>query len=277
MYNFEGKFITENITPLNSVSQNDTKIAIYEVIRIIDGIPLFLIEHLDRLQFSCERKNIILNKNNIELVELVKKTISINSYQNKNIQILIQSDGNSSKLTIGFIHSNYPDKHLYKTGIHIILYAGERKNPNIKQHDFHFREKIAEQLAKHHATEAFLVNNENMITEGSRCNVFFIQGNYIITQKSNTVLKGITREKVIEICKNQNIKLTERAISVQELTSYDAIFITGTSVDIMPVASINQYNYASSENLLVKKIQEKYSQCKEENLKLYKESFKCSS
>lgn len=263
MHTFEGKIIIDEKIESSYIKDYDNSKSVYEVIRVVDGIPLFFNDHLRRLYFSCDKKEILINERHNNFIEKIEKVITINAFKNKNIKIQLIEINQKTVVIIGFIKSRYIEDCLRIKGIHTILYKANRLDPNVKQQDSLLRKKIAHSINKFHATEALLVNEDNQITEGSRSNVFFVKENNIYTAPSKMVLEGITRGKVFAICKQQNINLVEMLVNTENLNDYDAVFLTATSIDILPVASINQYSFQSTQNHIVQKIQNRYNQCKE--------------
>ena len=56
-------------------------------------------------------------------------------------------------------------------------------------------------------------------------------------------MDGITRRTVIEIAKSKNIKISERKISPNELSSFDGCFLTGTAAEVTPISKIAEHTY----------------------------------
>jgi branched-chain amino acid aminotransferase len=63
------------------------------------------------------------------------------------------------------------------------------------------------------------------------------------TPTPDCFLDGITRRTVIEIAKSKNIKVNERKISPEELSSFDGCFLTGTAAEVTPVSKIAENTY----------------------------------
>ena len=76
----------------------------------------------------------------------------------------------------------------------------------------------------------------DQITEGSRSNIFFIRGNEAYTTPSEAVLLGVTRTKVIAACEDAGIKVNEVYTSKDEIGSYEAAIVCGTSPKVLPIA-----------------------------------------
>ncbi|MGE5631816.1 MAG: aminotransferase class IV, partial [Caulobacteraceae bacterium] len=209
--------------------------SIYEVIRVISGVPLFLEKHIDRLEASAG----LLGHSVQPLVErikaAIKELIEINNKPGKNIKIIVSNlSSKAPDYVVFFIESSYPEQKDYQSGVPTVLYKAERNNPNAKVVNLSFKEGVASVLKETNAYEALLVNENNEITEGSRSNVFFVKGESIYTSPKGAVLVGITRVSVFELCSRLNINIIERPIDVAFLNEIDGLFMTGTSPKILP-------------------------------------------
>ncbi|SHK06518.1 aminotransferase class IV [Tepidibacter formicigenes] len=239
---------------------------IYEVIRVIEGQPLFLEEHLERMEKSAKLIDFNLNKSKEEISNEVYKLIDKNNCNNMNIKFLCSNlDKDNQDFFLYFIKSYYPEEHLYKKGIHTISYYSERKNPNAKVVNIKLREKISQKLKEENAFEALLVNNEGLITEGSRSNMFFVKDNKLYTAPAKDVLLGVTRNKIMDICKKLNIEVIEESIKKSDIYNLEGAFMTSTSVNVIPIKSIDDILINSLENPIIKKIGKAY----EEEMKNY--------
>lgn len=234
---------------------------IYEVIRVIDGIPLFLEEHIDRLNKSANLLNHDINNVLQDILRDIKKVILLNDSPNKNLKILLYNiDKIRSDYYIFFIISNYPREDLYKSGIKTITYNAVRENPNAKIINKEFRKNINEKLKDNNAYEALLVNEYGEISEGSRSNVFFVKNNIVYTSPGKKVLLGTTRKKILSICGDLKISVAEEAVKLELLKEYDALFITGTSPKVLPISQVDRMKFDSPNNDTVKNIMIAYEQ-----------------
>lgn len=236
-----------------------TKPSIYEVIRVIDGVPIFIEDHLERLKKSIKLANYTLDRTDIEIKNDVKKLIKINNIKNLNIKLLftkIEEIGNV--ILIYVIESYYPEPKLYKTGIHTILFYYERKKPNIKIIDEDFKKTIEKRLDETTAFEAILVDKDGYITEGSRSNIFFVKGDKIYTVPGRKILLGITRGKVLEVSNELNIEVIEKNVHLEDLDIIDGAFITGTSINVLPITTIENKKLNSVNNCIIKRLSRGY-------------------
>jgi Branched-chain amino acid aminotransferase/4-amino-4-deoxychorismate lyase len=89
------------------------------------------------------------------------------------------------------------------------------------------------------AFEAILVR-DGQVTEGSKTNVFGVIGGSLRTHPSNShILPGITRAVVERQIKELGLELDHTPISVEELPQLKELFLSGTSLDVMPIVRLD--------------------------------------
>lgn len=83
--------------------------------------------------------------------------------------------------------------------------------------------------------ESLILNND-LIVEGATSNVFIVQQGCLITPpKSNQLLSGITRDRILQLAKKNNIPFEEKSISMSDLKNADEIWITSSTRTLCPV------------------------------------------
>lgn len=232
---------------------------IYEVIRVINGVPLFFEEHLSRMKQSADIVKSDLGRDGNNIKRDVIKLIGKNKIANENIKLIsTEIDDIGIVFMVFQIESFYPPQNYYTEGIHTILLEYERKNPNAKVFLSSFKENIKEQLDSKDAFEALLVNQYGSIVEGSRSNIFFVYKDKVFTAKGKDVLLGVTRSHVFKICKKLNIEVIEENIDVEDISKIDGAFMTGTSVNVLPITSIDEIKLNSIYNRIIVEINNQY-------------------
>ncbi len=103
-------------------------------------------------------------------------------------------------------------------------------------------------LSKHKAEQegfddALMLDWRGQVAEATGANVFFVMGDEIHTPKPDCFLDGITRQTVIGLAKNRQIKVVERAIMPEEMAKASECFLTGTAAEITPVGEIGKYKF----------------------------------
>jgi len=88
--------------------------------------------------------------------------------------------------------------------------------------------------------EALLINHDGYIAEGSGQNIFIVKDGHVYTNGENaSILMGITRESIIQLCEDSNIPITITDLSQDILNSADEAFFTGTASEVTPIASVD--------------------------------------
>lgn len=246
-----------------------TGTSIYEVIKVERGLPVFLENHLNRLFDSADISNLKINESYCDFEKLIAELIKKNEVQFGKLKIMVHFENIHSKpeknLLIYFTpHSKLPSR-IYENGVKVGICDAIRINPNAKIYNSDARKRANQRILNEKLFEVLLVDNEGFITEGSRSNIFFIQDNQLLTPPQTDVLNGITRQKIIEICKQNDIPLSVKKLNYSEIHKIDALFLTGTSIKVLPVKSLEKFQF-NNKHILLKKMMQLYSQSIEDYL-----------
>ncbi len=219
--------------------------SIYEVIRTTGGIPVFFSDHMERLAMSVSYRDKSMIVDAPRLRSDIITLAGLDKRKEINLKIVFNYRESGNNYLVYYIESTYPTDEQYRKGVKGILYWAQRDDPRSKVLDFRMRSEIHRELANENAYEALLVNNDNLITEGSKSNVFFIKSGVLITAPDDMILKGVTRKHILDICRNENIKIEFRCADADDMRSYDAVFMTGTSPAVLSYCCINNIHFPS--------------------------------
>lgn len=268
-----GSYFLKNhqVMPASSFEQDlmDISNCIYEVIRVINGIPLFWEKHIGRLNESLSLQGISWDFSSLLMLQAIEQLATLNNVVNGNIKLLIKARSNHHNewdYFLYFIPHHYPQPRDYEEGVKVILFQAERANPQIKAANVSLRNIIAEQLELKSAYEALLVDSRGMITEGSRSNVFWVKDQCLYTSPGHRILPGITREAIVQLCKKQDYPLLETEVPLDRLALMDAVFLTGTSPKVLPVKTIEDQVFESASHQMVQDIMKDYDKMIEDYL-----------
>ncbi len=213
--------------------------SIYEVIRMVKGNPVFFSDHMERLVSSVK----IQHKNLIAGPSIIKRDIinltKTDRRKDINLKIVFNYNQDSANYLIYFIEPIYPTEEQYKKGVKGILFFAQRKDPESKVINHKLRSSIFHNLILYGGYEALLVNEDNCITEGSRSNIFFLKGDVLFTAPDDKVLNGITRKYILDICRENKIRVEFKCIPSGSISGYDSVFMTGTSPMVLPFNCID--------------------------------------
>ncbi len=89
--------------------------------------------------------------------------------------------------------------------------------------------------------EAVLLNEHGHVSEGSGENIFVVSDGVLMTPPlSEGVLRGITRQAVIEFATDLAIPFVETTLLRQDLYLADEAFFTGTAAEVVPLRSVDE-------------------------------------
>ncbi|MFO7655761.1 MAG: aminotransferase class IV [Bacteroidales bacterium] len=228
-------------------------ISFYEVIRVMQSRYLFFEDHTGRLKNSIELYGIKYKLNIKDITDYLLKYLMKISLKEGNIKVVLSFSDISDIHPHVFVYQikhYYPTTDEYNNGVSLLLANAERSNPNAKIINLSIKKIASEKLSETKYFETLLVNSNNKITEGSRSNVFFIVTDTVFTAPDNEVLCGVTRKHLLEICREKNIPVTFDTVSVACLPDFDACFITGTSIKILPLKEIDNIRYNVQNKLM---------------------------
>ena len=103
-------------------------------------------------------------------------------------------------------------------------------------------------LSKHEAEklgfdDALMLDYRGYVAEATGANIFFVKDNELFTPIADCFLNGITRQTVVEIAKENQIKTHEKHFKLDFLKTCDEVFLTGTAVEITPVSCIENFKF----------------------------------
>lgn len=243
--------------------------SLYEVIRMVKGGPVFFHDHMERLATSVKLQH---KEFLADVLALRRSIITLTRSDRKkeiNLKIVFNYNNGNNNFLVYFVEPIYPSEEQYKNGVKGMLFFAERKDPESKVINHKLRSSIFHKLILEGGYEALLVNANNLITEGSRSNIFFLKGEVLTTAPENIILNGITRKYILEICRENHIKVEFNCVKTHEISEYDAVFMTGTSPTVLPFYCIDD-KFFDVSSPLIKKLRQLYMVKAEESTRLFR-------
>ena len=232
--------------------------SVYEVTAVIDNKLIDFPAHIERLENSLnelEIKNIFSYD---LLLKMHKELVNKNKFSNKEGLIYMQVSRGTierdflikDKDVTPNIFAFTQEKNLtdvdYKTnGLEIITRNDLRwQRKDIKTTQLLFATLIKTEAHKLGADDAWLIDGDGFVNEGTSNNAYIIdKNNNIITRNlSNKLLPGITRKTIIEVAKKLKLSIEERPFTVKEALESNEAFISSASTLIAPVTKIDKNN-----------------------------------
>ncbi len=133
-----------------------------------------------------------------------------------------------------------------KRGIRVSVSSFTRHHVNIsltraKVTGYYVNSQLAKREAKEAGfDEAVLLDTDGYVTEGPGENIFIVQnGTLRTTPMTSSILEGITRETILQLARERDIKITEGRFTRDDLYLADEAFFTGTAAEVTPIREVD--------------------------------------
>ncbi len=225
---------------------------IYEVAAVLDGKLIDNASHLARLERSVGEIALALPETTARIEEIQKELVKRNDLVNGMVYLEVTRGADKSrdfafpngvKPTLIMFTSvkNIVDAASAKTGIDVITV------PDIRwvRRDIKSVALLAQVLAKQAAAEAGAAEawmiEDGKVTEGASSSAFILtQDNVIVTrQNGSEILPGCTRKAVVKLAGEHQLRVEERAFSIDEALAAKEAFITSATVFVQAVVRID--------------------------------------
>ncbi len=220
---------------------------IYEVAPFYRGKPFKLKEHLDRLQYCLNEIRIDFDAYSLE--KLIFKALERAGLTESDAAVYIQVTRGVAPRTHHFPEKVKPTLLLYVFPVKLEGFEEKSWKVSVAE-DFRWYRcdiKSISLLANSMANEEALSTGfdeqllirDGYFTEGSHTSIFFVKNGRVYTHPEGPeILSGITRQVVLDLCKELEIPCKEKALHLNELPEVDEIFLTGTTTQVMVVDSV---------------------------------------
>ena len=227
---------------------------IWEGIRLVNNSWLFLDEHLDRLYEGCKAIDIQLDEDKKFLTNAIIETQKINDITDAAHARVMVTRGNKIKpfqqpslskdginLVIIMEHS---EEHPNTDGVKLVTVPQVRGLPMSQDPKLNSHSKLnciiaCIQANKSGGDEALMLDPLGFVNTTNSCNFFIVKNGEVWTSTGDYCMNGITRLKVIEICKNNKIPIYEKNFSLVDVYSSQEAFITGTLGSLTQVTNVD--------------------------------------
>ena len=226
---------------------------IWEGIRLVKNEWMFLDEHLERLFEGCKAIDIELDLSCGQIKDAIFKTQKINNMEDSAHARLMITRGNKVKpfqqpsLSDGInfvIIMEHSDSENIKQGLNLVTVPQVRGLPMSQDPKLNSHSKLNCILAciqanKAGGDEALMLDPYGFVNTTNSCNFFIVKNNEVWTSSGDYCMNGITRLKVIELCKNNNISVFQKNFTLVDVYSSQEAFVTGTLGSLNQVIEID--------------------------------------
>jgi len=248
---------------------------VWDSLRYHNNNFVFLKDHLDRLYKDANLIDLEIHLSRQKLTEALENTIKINKMKtDAHIRIIISrgiksTPYQSPKVTISnptvIIIPEYkkPDTKAYKKGLKLVTVKIIRGPINAQNPQINSLSKLNCILAcieanKKNGDEALMFDINGNIATNNSTHFFYVKNKTVFTSKGKYCVTGITRQKIIGLCKKNKIKIIEKNFRLKEVLNADEAFVTGSFAGIVPVNSINYKKFYLDKNPITKELSNFY-------------------
>lgn len=224
--------------------------AVWEGLRVYDGRIAALDGHLERLQNSAKTLAFADVPSSDEVRSAIFATLEANGMRdNVHIRLTLTR---GEKVTSGMnprlnqsgctliVLAEWKPPVYSDEGIRVITASTRRNTTQCLDSKIHHNNLLNNILASIEANVAgvdcaIMLDVNGFISETNDTNLFLVKGGHVLTPHADSCLPGLTRQMILRICADQNIRATERNLSLTELYTADEVFTSGTMGELTPV------------------------------------------
>jgi branched-chain amino acid aminotransferase len=229
---------------------------VFEGIRAYNGRVFMLDRHIDRLFDSAKAIALTVPMTREGVARAVVRTCKANGLRDGYIRLVVTRGvgelglnpylcKRGEVIVIAGRIQLYPPK-LYRDGLSIITVAAPRNHPEALNPAIKSLNYLNNILAKIEAInsgvmEAVMLNVQGQVCEATGDNIFTVKDSVISTPPPEAgILRGITRDVVMRIARDEGYEVRERMMSRYDLYTADEVFLTGTAAEVIGVINIDR-------------------------------------
>ncbi len=272
------------------VHRDEAKVSVYdsgfmlgdgmwEGMRLYNGKWAFFEEHMDRLFDSCKSIGLDIGMDRKEIAAALEMTAKANGMTTDAHCRLMITRGVKAKpfqhpelsrwgpTVVIIIEHSKPRSTLLNQGIRLATVPQVRGLPMSQDAKYNSHSKLncviaCLQAQQAGADEGLMLDPHGFVNTTNACNFFIVRKGEVWTSTGDYCMKGVTRQKVIDLCKANDIPIYEKNYSLYEAVSADEAFLTGTFGAQTPVAEIDGKKIGDGEGAgpMTRRIRELYKQ-----------------
>ncbi|WP_019244485.1 MULTISPECIES: aminodeoxychorismate lyase [Bacillus] len=250
---------------------------LFETIRIYNGHPFLLGDHLLRLNDGMQEMHIESTICQNMMLDILHQLLKRNDLDNARVRINVSAGEGAVSLPsesykqpnlMVFISPLQPASEEIMEKQATILKLN-RNTPEttsrLKSHHFFNNIAAKRELRDQPNLEGIFLTKEGFVSEAITSNIFWIKNDILYTPELSTgILPGITRQFVILLAKQMGLLVKEGSFQLEELVEADEIFITNSIQELVLITNIDHYSFSNrSKPTVTKKLYEKYKDYRE--------------
>ncbi|MEM1298461.1 MAG: aminotransferase class IV [Pseudomonadota bacterium] len=270
------------------VHRNEAKVSVYdsgfmlgdgmwEGMRLYDGVWAFFDEHMDRLFASCRAVSMDVGMDRAGIAAALAETAAANGMvTDVHCRLMVTrgvkvkpfqhpSLSRTGPTVVIIMEHSRPRDALQSRGIRLATVPQVRGLPMSQDAKYNSHSKLncviaclqAEQAG---ADEALMLDPHGFVNTTNACNFFIVKKGEVWTSTGDYCMNGVTRQKVIDVCRADGIPVYERNYSLMDVHGAEEAFLTGTFGAQTPVAEIDGKPIGNGERPVTGRIRQLYKE-----------------
>lgn len=254
-----GKFVAESAAKVSVFDQGFLYgDGIFESFRSINGKLYQFPLHYQRLVQSAQALSypILFSQEELEgqLLELQQRNQLVNGYFRVTVTrgagqvgFLRDMDSTLTCLIVGREFKGL-DEALYQQGVALTVAKTRRNAPEAISPKIKSISNLNSLLGRLEARaagaiEVIMLNSRSHLCEGSASNLFWVRDGWVFTPDVSTgLLEGVTRSTIMRLCEERlRLRVISGEFRLQDLHYSDEVFITSTSLEVLPVVRVDDF------------------------------------
>ncbi|MFZ5969372.1 MAG: aminotransferase class IV [Bacillota bacterium] len=230
---------------------------LFETIKVSEGRPVFLKEHIDRLLDGCQRIKLKETDFLYNIEALGCELLQANNIQTGVLRVLYAKDTDEHYHLVISTREFAYDEEKYKKGFQL-CFSSIKRNPDsllvyVKSNNY-LENMLARQGAREKGfDEVVFLNCYGNVCEGTISNIFFVKEGRLYTPSVDCgILPGIMRKKVMDLGRKMGLSVKTGEYEKKCLLEADEIFITNSLMEIMPVSKLDDKIFDLEHNTMTR-------------------------
>lgn len=210
----------------------------FETLRAYKSKPLFLDEHISRLNNSLELLE--LERPTVDFKAIIKELLKENNLEEAYIRISVYKKRKQTGVIVYTSDFGYYPKEAYEKGFGAVtsVHYLDTKSLSWKVKSLSYLEKRLAwyQAQKEKKDETLIRNGQGYIVGGSRSNLLLVKDKRIIIPSRDCgIFEGITMQGVLKTIEVLGFEVAEKAINLDDVFNCDEAFLTSSLLEVMPL------------------------------------------
>lgn len=248
---------------------------VWEGLRVHNGVPAFMDEHLARLYNGARALAMDIGITRAQMAQRIHQTLQANSMRDGvHIRLMVtrgekatpyqdpRASAGPATIVIIAEHKQAapPKRGISLFSVHIRRGPPDTQDPKLNSHSKLNCILACIQATRAGADEALMMDPQGFVATCNSTHFFMVRGGEVWTSSGDYCLDGITRRKVMELCDEHGIRLHARNFSTTDVYAADEAFVTGTHGGLTPCRELDGRPFPACPGPTTTRLQELYGQ-----------------